>query len=138
MDVPVRHALTVDMQSVAKHFFFLFKSFINWFFVVFFMLVVTSQNFEKEVVHSSKKVIVDFWASWCEPCRTVAPTFEALSKEMPDVVFAKLNVDEQGELAHQFNVQSIPTFLIFKKGKEVGRILGAVDKARLQQAISSA
>ena len=101
------------------------------------MLVITSANFEKEVLHSSKKIIIDFWASWCGPCRVVAPTFAALSNEMPDVVFAKLNVDEEGELAYRFNVQSIPTFLIFKHGKEVGRVLGAVDKTRLHQALVS-
>ena len=99
------------------------------------MLVLTAQNFEKEVTQSSKKIIIDFWASWCGPCRVAAPTFETLSKEMPDVIFAKVNVDEQGELAHNFNVQSIPTFLVFKNGKEVGRVLGAVDKERLRSFI---
>lgn len=100
------------------------------------MLNITKENFESEVLKSDKPVIVDFWAVWCGPCKMVAPTFEALSAEMPDVKFGKINVDEQPELAQQFKVMTIPTFILFKNGQVVDQAVGALPKEALQTLAS--
>lgn len=100
------------------------------------MLELNKSNFEKET--ASGIVVVDNWAIWCGPCRAIASIFEALSKEMKDIKFAKLNVDENPEIAQQYNVMSIPTLLILKNGKEVGRIVGALPKETMKAKISAA
>ena len=79
---------------------------------------LTTENFEKEVLNSELPVLVDFWATWCSPCQRVAPILEALSKEVIGLAkIAKLDVDEQYELADQFGIMSIPTLVVFKGGK---------------------
>lgn len=95
------------------------------------MLELTKENFEAEVLKSEQTVIVDFWASWCGPCKMVAPTFEALSKELTDIKFGKINIDDQAELAEKFSVMTIPTFMLFKKGVAVDKIIGAMPKEAL-------
>ncbi len=100
------------------------------------MLEITKENFEVEVLNSDKPVVVDFWATWCGPCRMVAPTFEALSKELPDIKFGKVNTDEQQALAQQFQVMTIPTFLLFKNGKVVEKAIGAMTKDVLQKFVT--
>ena len=100
------------------------------------MLELTEDNFEKEI-KNNKIVVVDFWTSWCGPCKAMAPVFEELSKEMKDVKFAKINVDENTEIATKFRVQSIPTFIIFKEGKPVGTIIGGQSKSSLKAKIES-
>lgn len=97
------------------------------------MLQITKENFEAEVLKSDKPVVIDFWAVWCGPCKMVAPTFEALSVELPDIKFGKINVDEQPELAQQFKVMTIPTFILFKDGKVVEQTVGALPKETLRQ-----
>lgn len=97
------------------------------------MLQITKENFEMEVLKSDKPVIVDFWAVWCGPCKMVAPTFEALSAELPEVKFGKVNVDEQPDLAQQFKVMTIPTFILFKDGKAVDQVVGALPKDKLKE-----
>lgn len=92
---------------------------------------ITTQNFETEVLKAETPVLVDFWASWCGPCRMLAPVIEELAGERADVKICKLNVDEQGALAQQFNVMSIPTVIAFKNGKEAGRSVGLVPKEKL-------
>lgn len=89
-------------------------------------------NFEKEVMKSDKLVIVDYWASWCGPCRVMAPRFEELSNEMGKVKFAKLSTEEAPEIAQQFEVMSIPTLILFKNGKEIDRMIGALPKEYLK------
>lgn len=79
--------------------------------------------------------VVDFWASWCGPCRALAPTFESLSKQYPNVSFAKVNVDEQVGLANKYAVRSIPTVVVFKKGVETARIIGFQDEQKYKEAI---
>jgi len=86
---------------------------------------VTRENFDNEVLQSDKPVFIDFWASWCGPCQMMAPVVEELSEEIADVKFAKVNVDEQPELARQFQVMSIPTMVLLKEGKIVDTTIGA-------------
>jgi thioredoxin 1 len=99
-------------------------------------LAVTSENFATEVLQSKLPVLVDFWATWCGPCRAVAPTLEALAIEYADKLkVVKLDVDEFGELAGQFGVQSIPTLILFKGGQPVERLIGAVPKPAILSKI---
>lgn len=79
-------------------------------------ITLTKENFEQEVLHSDVPVLVDFWATWCGPCRMMAPIVDQIAEECTDVKVGKVNVDEQPELAGQFRVMSIPTFIVFKNG----------------------
>lgn len=99
------------------------------------MLHVTDENFEKEVLKSDQPVIVDFWAEWCGPCRILGPRFEELSKEMKQLKFVKLNVDENNDTAGRYGIRSIPTMLVFKKGEVAGNIIGALPKESLKKKI---
>ena len=97
-------------------------------------LELTTDNF-KEVVDNNDIVIVDFWASWCAPCRSFAPTFEAASDQHSDIVFAKVNTEEQRELAGAFNIRSIPTLMVFRDKVIVYADAGALPAAGLQQLV---
>ncbi len=97
------------------------------------MLELNKENFYKEI--SNGKVVVDNWAIWCAPCRMMAPVFEALSKELKNVKFAKLNVDDNPEIASKYNIMSIPTFLIFKNGEPVKTLVGVMPKEKLKSEI---
>lgn len=89
---------------------------------------ITKDNFEAQVLQSEKPVLVDFWATWCGPCRMVGPILEEIAAERDDVVIGKVNVDEEQELAMRFGVMSIPTMILFKGGEAVNRIVGAMPK----------
>lgn len=92
---------------------------------------ITTENFEKEVLGSDRPVLVDFWASWCGPCRMVIPIVEELAREYPEYKVGKVNVDEEAELASRFGIMSIPTLLVFRDGKLAQQAVGARSKEEL-------
>ena len=95
-----------------------------------------ASDFEKEVTNSDKPVLVDFYAPWCGPCQTMAPVIEELAKEVGDKAkIFKVNVDEEGELANQFQVMSIPTLVAFKDGKPVNQSMGVQSKEALKKML---
>ena len=94
-------------------------------------LSITKNNFQEEVINSEKPVLLDFWASWCGPCRMVSPIVDEIAQERPDVKVCKVNVEEQRELAAAFKVMSIPTLVVMKGGKVTNHAVGAMPKQRI-------
>ena len=89
---------------------------------------INKNNFENEVLNSDKTVLLDFWASWCAPCRMVVPIVEEIAGERRDIKVGKINVDEEPELANKFSIMSIPTLVVMKNGKIVQQVSGARPK----------
>ena len=97
------------------------------------MLEITKENFENEVLKGKLPVLVDFWAPWCGPCRMVGPVLEKISSEYAKkLVFSKLNVDDNSDIAAQHDVRGIPCMIIFSGGKEIERIVGSYPEAQLR------
>lgn len=92
------------------------------------VVTITKENFASEVLQSSKPVLLDFWATWCGPCRMLSPIVDQVAEERPDVKVGKVNVDEQPELASQFGVMSIPTLIVLENGKVKNTAVGARPK----------
>ena len=92
---------------------------------------IDRNNFQREVLNSDRPVLLDFWAHWCAPCRMVGPILDEIAEERSDVKVAKINIDEQPELASQFGVMSIPTLMVMKEGRIVQQAMGARPKAQI-------
>ena len=90
---------------------------------------INNNNFQNEVMNSEKKVLLDFWAPWCGPCRMVGPMVEEIAKERTDIKVGKINVDENPELAGRFGIMSIPTLVVMENGKILNQIVGARPKS---------
>ena len=101
------------------------------------MDAVSQDDFEAEVIKSPGKVLVDFWAEWCSPCRMIGPVLEELAGDYPAVKFVKLNVDEAPAVAQQFAVMNIPTILTFEGGEVQQRIVGAMPKLKLVEELGA-
>ena len=96
---------------------------------------INKNNFENEVLNSDKTVLLDFWASWCAPCRMVVPIVEEIAGERRDIKVGKINVDEEPELANKFSIMSIPTLVVMKNGKIVTKVSGARPKKAILEML---
>lgn len=100
------------------------------------ILVLTDDTFDEEIKKVHEPVLVDFWAAWCAPCKVIAPCLEQLSEEMAGRVrIAKVNVDENGDLANRFGIRSIPTLMVFKDGRVVDQMIGAAPKEQIRRLV---
>ena len=99
-------------------------------------IVITKENFDSEVLKAEGTVLVDFWATWCGPCRMLSPIVDEVASERPDVKVGKINVDEQPELAQQFGIMSIPTLLVFKNGEKVNMSIGVQSKSDIEAMLA--
>lgn len=95
------------------------------------VLTVDQEIFQTEILQSKKPVLLDFWASWCGPCRMVAPIVEEIAEENPDILVGKVNVDEQPELAQMFGIMSIPTLVVMRNGKTENQLVGVRPKEQI-------
>ncbi len=96
---------------------------------------INKNNFQDEVMNSDKKVLLDFWAPWCGPCRMVVPLVEEIAVERPDIKVGKINVDENPELASRFGIMSIPTLLVLENGQIVNKAMGARPKKAILEML---
>ncbi len=92
------------------------------------VIILTSLNFNEEVIKSDKKVLIDFWAPWCGPCRMMSPVVDEIADETDEVKVCKVNVDEEPEIAMKYGIMSIPTLLVIENGEVTGKSIGAVPK----------
>lgn len=98
-------------------------------------IVLTKVNFEDEVIKSDKPVLIDFWASWCGPCKMIAPIIEEIAEENDSIKVCKVNVDEEGELADAFKVSSIPMLAVVKNGKVTNTAVGYMSKEKVLELL---
>ena len=99
------------------------------------VLTITKSNFEETVLKSDKPVLLDFWASWCGPCRMQGPIIDQLASSHSNVVFGKVNVDEEPDLASEYGITSIPTLIIFRDGRVIDQVTGVTSKASIERML---
>lgn len=96
---------------------------------------ITKDNFEEKVLNNKKTVLIDFWASWCGPCKMLSPIVSEIANENSDIDVGKINVDEEAELSLEFSIMSIPTLIVFRDGKAVKKSIGLVSKEEISELI---
>ena len=99
------------------------------------LLEVTSENFDDEVLKSDKKVLIDFYADWCQPCKILEPTIKEIASEKEEIKVVRINIDEETDLATRYEIMSIPTLVVIKDGKEVNRSVGVIGKSDILQLL---
>ena len=97
---------------------------------------ITKENFEEVVLKAEKKVLIDFWATWCGPCRMIAPFVEEIAQEREDIIVGKIDVDEERDLAIQFGIASIPTLIVMENGEKKGQMLGFRPKSDIEKLLN--
>ena len=97
--------------------------------------VITKENFESEVLQTTGKVLIDFWAAWCGPCQMMSPIVDEFAENHPEVKVGKINIDEQPELAEKFNVEVIPTLKVFSSGKVVNESVGVIPPQKIEELL---
>ena len=101
------------------------------------VITLTSSNFDEEVIASGKKVLIDFWAPWCGPCRMMSPVVDEIADETDEVKVCKVNVDEEPEIAMKYGIMSIPTLLVIENGEVTGKSIGAVPRESVLELIGA-
>ena len=99
------------------------------------LINITHHNFESEVMHSDRPVLLDFWAPWCAPCRMIMPSIEQIAKERNNIKVGKINIDEQPELARRYGVMTIPTLMVIKNGEIANHAIGARSKQAIEKLL---
>lgn len=99
------------------------------------VITIKKENFQSVVLESNKTVLIDFWASWCGPCRMLSPVVDEFAEENPDIKVGKVNVDEESDLAREFRIRTIPTLVVIKNGKEDARISGVISKEEIAELV---
>ncbi|MDD4295459.1 MAG: thioredoxin [Ruminiclostridium sp.] len=99
------------------------------------VIKVTKRNFENEVMQSEKTVLIDFWASWCSPCKMISPIIDEIAHEASDIRICKINIDEEPELTQKFRIMSVPTLTLIKNGKVIDSSVGLKSKAEVMKMI---